>query len=274
MSDITISPSSRQVVTLLQRTADLRAQTTRRLASGLAVERVNDDPPAFFQARSLSNRAQGLLAAKDDIGQAASKVETALVGLDAIEDLTQQLKGIALSVRGAGAEARAAAEQFDVLRQQITSLANDAGLGGTALIAENPNSLDVTLNETGTSSLTIDGRAADAAGLGIGTAATDFNGFATETDIDAAVAQLDGVIADIRARAAGLGSNVAALQVRDSFIDDLTATLETGAAKLVEADLNTEAARLLSNELRQEIGVETLAVAGRSQSLIADLLGG
>jgi len=259
----------------LQRTADLRAQTTRRLASGLAVERVNDDPPAFFQARSLSNRAQGLLAAKDDIGQAASKVETALVGLDAIEDLTQQLKGIALSVRGAGAEARAAAaEQFDVLRQQITSLANDAGLGGTALIAENPNSLDVTLNETGTSSLTIDGRAADAAGLGIGTAATDFNGFATETDIDAAVAQLDGVIADIRARAAGLGSNVAALQVRDSFIDDLTATLETGAAKLVEADLNTEAARLLSNELRQEIGVETLAVAGRSQSLIADLLGG
>jgi len=275
MSDITISPSSRQVVTLLQRTAELRAQTTRRLATGLSVERVNDDPPAFFQARALSDRAQGLLGAKDGIGQATSKVETALVGLDAIEDLSQQLKGIALSVRGAGAEARAAAaEQFDVLRDQITSLANDAGLGGTYLISESPGNLDVTLNETGDASLTINGQAADAVGLGIGTAATDFNGFAADADIDAAVNQLDAVIASIRARATGLGTNVAALQVRESFIDDLTSTLETGAAKLVEADLNTEAARLLSNELRQEIGIETLAVASRSQGVIADLLGG
>lgn len=273
MSDVTLAPSSRQVVTLLQRTADLRQQTTRRLATGLQAARVNDDPPAFFQSKALSERARELLAAKEDIGQAASTAEAALIGLDAIEDLAKQLKGLALSVKGAGAEARAAAaEQFDTLRAQITSLANDAGLGGTALIAANPGTLDVPLNETRSSQLTINGQAADAVGLGIASAATDFNGFATDANIDVAVKQLDGAIATTRARAAGLGGTIATLQVRENFIDELTATLETGAAKLVNADLNAEAARLLSNELRQEIGIETLAIAQRSQGLIADLL--
>ncbi|MEK9753844.1 MAG: hypothetical protein VW338_11645 [Rhodospirillaceae bacterium] len=187
MSDITISLSSRQVVTLLQRAGELRAQTTRRLATELRVSRVNDDPPAYFQAKALSDRARGLLAAKDDIGQAASTVETSLVGIDAIEGLTRQLKGLALSVRGASAEARAAAaEQFDVLHEQIDGLARDAGYGGTNLIAPSPSTLDVTLNETGSSQFNIAGQAADAGGLGIG-AAAGFNNFANDADIDAAV---------------------------------------------------------------------------------------
>ena len=272
MSDITISPASRQAVTLLQRTSEFRAQTTRRLATELRVARVNDDPPAYFQAKALSDRARGLLAAKDGIGQAASAVETSLVGLDAIESLTRQLKGIALSIKGAsGDERAAAAEQFDVLRQQITSLANDAGFGGGNLIGSNPSNLDVTANETGSSQVNISGRAADADGLGIGTAAS-FNNFATDSDIAAAVKQVDGAITQIRARAAGLGNSIASLQVREDFIKDLTNTLDAGAAKLVQADLNEEGAKLLAVQLRQELGIQTLSVAERSQGLVAQLL--
>lgn len=76
----------------------------------------------------------------------------------------------------------------------------------------------------------------------------------------------------MRVQAAGLGNSIAALQVRDDFIDELTNTLEDGAAKLVEVDLNEEGARLLAVQLRQEPGIETLAVAQRSQGLIAELL--
>ena len=272
MTDVTISSASRQAVTLLQRVSELRGQTTRKLATQLRVSQVSDAPPAFFKAKSLSDRARGLLAAKDDIGQAASAVEASLVGLDAIEDLSRQLKGLALSVKGASAVVRAvAAEQFDVLRQQITSLAADAGYGGTRLISASPGDRDVTPNETGSSQLTIAGRAADATGLGIGAAAS-FNNFATDADIDTAVSQLDGVITRVRAQAAGLGGNIATLQVRENFIDDLTNTLEDGAAKLVEADLNEEGARLLAVQLRQDLGIETLGIAERSQGLIADLL--
>jgi flagellin len=272
MTDVSLASSTREAVTLLQRTADLRGQATRRLSTGLRVARASDDAPAFFQAKALSNRVRGLLQAKDDVGQGVSAVETALVGLDAIEDLSKQLKGLALSVRGASAQERlAAAEQFDLLRGQITSLANDAGLNGTGLIGANPSDLSVPVNETG-ATVTISSTASDAAGLGISTAAGSFNNFATDANIDAAVKQLNGAIASIRRRAAGFGSSVASLQVRSNFIDDLTQTLDAGAAKLVDADLGEESARLLSSQLRQQLGVETLRVAGQSTSLIAQLL--
>jgi flagellin len=272
MTDVTLTASSRDAVLLLQRTADLHGQTTRRLSTGLRVARASDDVPAFFQAKALNSRVSGLLQAKDNVGQGGLAVEAALVGLDAIEDLTNQLKSLALSVRGASAEGRlAAAEQFDVLREQITSLANDAGLNGGSLIGANPSDLNVAVNEVG-ATVTIAGAASDAAGLGISTAAGSFNNFATDANIDAAIEQLNSAIVSIRSRAQGFGSSVASLQIRSNFIDDLTQTLDAGAAKLVNADLNEEAARLLSTQLRQHLGVDQLRVAGQSASLIAELL--
>jgi flagellin len=273
MTDISLNAATRQSVTLLQRSADLRAETTRRLASGLRIERVNDGPSSYFQAQGLRNRVQDLLAAKDDIGQAASAVESSLAGLDAIENLSQQLKGLALAAKGGTTEQRqAAAQQFDDLRNQISALAEDAGYNGTNLISANPGELDVSLNESGSSNLTISGTAADSHTLGIGTAAGDYNSFASDADLDAAVAGIDAAIAGVRSRAAGLGSSVATLQVRDDFTRDLTNTLDAGAAKLVQADLNAEGAKLLSSQVREQLGTESLRIAAQSQSLIANLL--
>jgi len=273
MTDISVSASTRQSITLLQRTADLRAESTRRLATVLRVGSVNDGPSAYFQAQGLSNRVQDLLSAKDDIGQAASAVESALVGLDSIESLSQQLKGLALAAKGGTADQRAAAaEQFDTLRSQLSALAEDAGYNGTNLISSNPGDLDVNLNGGGSSSLTIQGRAADGSTLGIGSAAGSYNNFATDADIDAAVANLDNAIASVRSSASSLGSSVAALNVRETFNENLSNTLEAGAAKLVQADLNEEGARLVSLQVRDQLGTEALRIATRSDQLIANLL--
>jgi len=91
MSDIALTEAARSSLLLLQRTADARADTTRRLASGLRVERPVDDPADFFRADALRERVSDLLSAKDSIGQATSAVGGALVGVEAIEDLTGQL---------------------------------------------------------------------------------------------------------------------------------------------------------------------------------------
>lgn len=273
MTDISISASARQSITLLQRTADLRAESTRRLATVLRVGTVNDGPSAFFQAQGLSNKVQDLLSAKDNIGQAASAVESALVGLDSIESLSQQLKGLALAAKGGTSEQRAAAaEQFDTLQRQLSALAEDAGYGGTNLIASNPGNLDVNLNGSGSSDLTIQGRGSDAGALGIGTAAGSYNSFATDADIDAAIASLDNAITDVRSSAASLGSSAAVLNVRETFNQNLSNTLDAGAAKLVQADLNEEGARQVSLGVREQLGTEALRIAARSDQLIANLL--
>ncbi|MEK9723209.1 MAG: hypothetical protein VW405_06955 [Rhodospirillaceae bacterium] len=211
------------------------------------MDRPTDGPAAYYQAQGLRQRVRELVSAKDQIGQAETAVETALAGTDAIESLTSHLKGLALPVKGgSAAERQAAAEQFDVIRNQITALANDVSFNGVALVAETPGRLDVNLDGKGGPDLTVDGHAAGAAGLGIGSAATDYNNFATDADIDAAVAKLNTAVTTVRNFAADFGTDLATLTIRDRFNQDLTNTIGEGTAKLVEADLNVEAVRALA----------------------------
>lgn len=275
MTDVTLTASSRQTLFQIQRSADLRQQTTQRIASGQRVSRASDDPPAYFQARGLSNRVADLLQTRNGIGQALSAVESAQIGVEAISELSNQLKGLALSVQGADAASRqATAEQFDVLRGQLASLAADAGLGGVNLLENSQTTLSVALNETGTATAPVHGAASDPTSLGIGTAAGSFNNFSSDADITSAVSQIDGALSALRSSAAGFGSNIALLNTRNTLNRNLGNTLQGGADKLVNSDLNEESARQLSLQLSQKLGVLDLSLAARNDRLVSDLIAG
>lgn len=272
MSEITLSFAARTALVATQRTAALADSTRERLATGFRVNRPIDNAPAFFLAQNLSNRAGDLLAVKDGIGQSASALGGALAGIDAITSIVNQLKGIAISAKGGSADVRAArAAQFDALRGQIDSLAADVGFGGINLLASPPDSFTVDFNERGASSLTIEGAASDASSLGIGTAAGAFNGFATDADILSAIAQLDGAVGTLRSTASTLGLNATLLNTRLEFTNDLVNTLESGAQKLVGADLNEEAANLLALRLSAELGALGLNIANQNNQSILKL---
>lgn len=272
MSDIVLSAATRSALFTVLRTTRLAVQANQRLSTGLRINSINDGAPAFFQAQALSSRATSLLGLKDGIGQSASALGGALVGIDAISSLAGQLKGIALAAKGGTAAERAvAATQFDALRGQIDSLANDAGFGGVNLISFAPDDLTTTFNETGTSSLTISGIASDSGSLGIGTAAATYNAFATNADIDNAVASLNQAVTTLGATASTLGSNAALLNTRLDFTQSLAANLQAGADKLINADLNEEAAKLLSLQVTNRLAIAGLNIANQSRQAILQL---
>lgn len=257
----------------LQRAADVRAESARRLSTGLEIERATDDPSSFFQAQALTGRVSGLFEAKDNIGQALSAVEGALNGVDALTDVSQQLQGIALAARGGSTEARAAAaEQFNALRNQLDNLAQDATYLGTGLVQGNADSLTISLNETGTSAATVGGSASDANGLGVGDALASYNNFASDADIETALNDLSDAISSLRSTASSFGSDVALLDIREGFAENLGSTLESGAAKLVNADLNEEAARQLSSQVRQDLSTLDIRIAAQGEQQVAQIL--
>ena len=70
-----------------------------------------------------------------------------------------------------------------------------------------------------------------------------------------------------------MGASTSALQTRLDFTEDLTNTLESGVAKLTEADLTEEAANRLAVDTRQQIGINSLSLASQSQTAILGLFG-
>ena len=382
MADIALSLATRTTLLLVLRTRALIDATAKRLSTGVRVS-VITNAAAFFDARSLTDRAGDLLGIKDKISEAASTVGAAVAAIDSIISLVNQMRGLAVSVKGgavsgavattvtgdvvndagkkvtseiAGAEdndsfdityngttttivnedgdkfndirdkinaisgltatvsdgnplvitaadgqdivitnnvndlatdlglatstngtlatntLRAAAEtQFDSLRTQIDNLVNDTTFLGVNLLKASPDSLTVKFNEDGTASLTVSGIASDSTALSI-SAVDSADSFATDAGIDAVVAQLDAALTTLRTTQSTLGGNNTLINIRLTFTGNLINTLEDGAAKLINADLNAEAANMLALQTRHDLALGVLSLSFDNRSAIFALL--
>ncbi|MDC0196556.1 flagellin, partial [Gammaproteobacteria bacterium] len=131
-----------------------------------------------------------------------------------------------------------------------------------------PANLKVSFSEDGSSTLTVSGISSDSSGLSVVTATTNW---VADADIENAINDLDSALSTLRSSAATMGSNAAVLSLRLDFTTNLINSLEGGAAKLVNADLNDESANLLTLQTRQQLGTIGLSIAQQSEQSILRL---
>ncbi|SHN82889.1 flagellin [Bradyrhizobium erythrophlei] len=159
--------------------------------------------------------------------------------------------------------------QYNNIIAQITTTSQDSSFNGINLL--NGDDLKLTFNETGTSTLSINGVTFDAAGLGLSplTAGTDF---LDNSSANAVIAKLATSSDQLRSEASALGSNLSIVQIRQDFAKSLINVLQTGSSNLTLADSNEEAANSQALSTRQSIAVSALALANQSQQSVLQLL--
>ena len=168
MADITLSTAVRTSLLSLQGTSDLIGRTQNRLSTGLKVSSAIDDPVAFFQGKALSDRAGDFQEKKDAIDQSISNLTTATDGLNAVESIVRQLKGIAQNLKSAtGTQFTDLVTQFNDLRDQIDLLTTDSTYQGVNLINGTGQTLTVEFSDKTTSKLAVS--SVDVTGDGLGT---------------------------------------------------------------------------------------------------------
>ncbi len=275
MADISISSAIRSNLLSLQGTSDLMAQTRGRLSSGKRVASAVDDPVAYFQAKSLTDRASDLKAVKDNITQGVKTLETAVKALEGAEKLIKQMKGLAVSAQAESDATKRGklADQFDDLKDQLDDLVRDAQYQGVNLIDQSgtfTQELKVTLNEdtTNVSEISISAKSSTSAGLSITTAT---GSWATTANAEDDVDTINEALVTLRENMQELGNNLAFLKIREEFTSTLVNNLDDGASKLVEADMNTEAANMLTLQTRQQMGTNALSMANQAEQSILQL---
>ena len=151
--------------------------------------------------------------------------------------------------------------QYNNILDQITSTSQDSSFNGINLL--NGDQLKLTFNETGTSTLKIQGVQFNAVGLSLTklTAGTDF---LDNTSANTAIKSLDTASSTLRTEASALGSNLSIVQIRQDFSKNLINVLQTGSSNLTLADTNEEAANSQALSTRQSIAVSALALANQS----------
>ncbi len=83
---------------------------------------------------------------------------------------------------------------------------------------------------------------------------------------------IDRASSMVQAQSALMAGNITFLQSRMDFTSNYINTLQEGSGKLTLADLNEEGASLVSLQTRQQIGIQSLSIAGQQQQAILSLL--
>ena len=158
------------------------------------------------------------------------------------------------------------AAQFDSILDQIDKVANDSSYKGVNLLQG--NDLKVVFNEDRTSDLVVEGKDASSAGLKISASA---NGWKTNTDVDAAIEQIEDAINTLRTMSSEFGNNYSIVQSRETFTENLINVLEEGADKLTLADMNEESANMLALQTRQQLAINSLSLASQAAQSVLQL---
>ncbi|MBC7952196.1 MAG: flagellin [Rhodospirillaceae bacterium] len=299
-NEITLGAGMRTNLLSLQKTASLVGKTNSRLSTGNKVNSAIDDAVAYFQAKSLTDRASDLGGRKDGIDQGISSLTTALAGMESVEKVMVQMKGVVLSAKSATASERASlGAQLTTLAYQMNYLANDASYQGLNLVNATVANLKVQFSDKTNAVLQVDGadvrissgvvmtaftgnasfialEITKIAGFSGSVGAATIAGFSDVSNavslFDAMIEMFDSGISSVRTTSKALGVNVALLQARSDFSKEYINTLTVGAGKLTLADLNEEGANLVSLQTRQQLGIQALSFAGQSEQGVLSLL--
>ena len=158
--------------------------------------------------------------------------------------------------------------QYNNIINQITTTSQDASFNGINLLGG--DTLKLTFNETGKSTLNIQGVNFNPAGLGLDILST--GAFKDNAAINDIVTALSGASSTLRSQASAFGSNLSIVQIRQDFSKNLINVLQTGSSNLTLADTNEEAANSQALSTRQSIAVSALALANQSQQSVLQLL--
>lgn len=182
--------------------------------------------------------------------------------------------GLASSTNGIVASAtaiEAAEAQYDVLLTKINTIVGEATFHGVNLLSISPDSLTVSFNEDGSTSITIAGVASDATSLGL-SAINTTNGFSTDAGITTVIAALDAALTTLTETRASITASDVIFDSRLNFTSGLIDLMNEGVSKLSGANLTEERALALALQVRHDMTFEGVGRILQSGSTLSSML--
>ncbi|MFN3814876.1 flagellin [Brevundimonas sp.] len=244
-----------------------------RINTGMKINSAKDNGAIWAIAQNQRAEMGALNAVKDSLQRGQSTVDVAMAAGESISDLLLQMKEKALAATDetlTTASRDALAEDFNSIRDQITSVIENAKFNGANLLDGSlTGGYKALASADGTSTIDVAGEDMSLAGSIVTLGASD--SIASVSDASTSMAAVDASIANVSAALARMGTSSKALGTHLTFVGKLQDSLEAGVGNLVDADLAKESARLTALQTKQQLGVQALSIANSSTSMLLGL---
>jgi flagellin len=256
---------------LNQTQADLQVNQSH-INSGLKVANAKDNGAVFAIAQNMRGNIAGYAAVSDSLNRGVSTVDVAISAGQSISDLLNELKGKALAAADASldtASRNALDADFTALRDQITTIVQNASFNGTNMVDGSVANFQALASADGTKKITANGQTLSLSGTVVTLTTTDT--ISTQTKASSMVSTINTSIANVNAALAKLASGSKKFSIQSTFVSKLVDTLTAGVGNLVDADMAVESAKLQSLQVKQQLGVQALSIANQAPSVTLSL---
>ena len=247
-----------------------------RIATGLKIGSASDGGAVWALAQGMraTNGARG--EALTSIDLATGVVETALAAADGISELMVEMKGKLVAATDTSLDEqgwRTLMNDFVTLGNQVQHLAKNATFNDLNLLEAGASDLSVLVSDNPNTQMTIAAEdLTDGGGIFDSTLPsllpqTDASGLATRPDASM-VADFEASMTAVHSAVSRLGVGLKTLEIQRTLLVKQIDVTDAGIGNLVDADLGRESARLKALMVREELGLQALALANEAPKTI------
>jgi flagellin len=269
---VNTNPGALVALQYLSQTQGQLDQTQNAVNTGLKVASARDDGAIFAIAQNQRAAVAGYGSVIDSLNNGSSAIDVALSAGQSISDLLIQLKTDATKASDASldtASRQAINAQFTALRDQISTIVKNAVFNGFNLVDGSTKQITALASSDGQRRITQSAQNMTLSGKII--TMTTTASISTQTKASAMITTIQTSLTNVDSALAVLSSGAAKFSIEASFSQKLSDTLTTGIGQLVDANMAQESAMLQSLQVKQQLGVQALAIANQAPQTILSL---
>ena len=251
----------------LTKTTNQLEVTQLRVTTGLKVNGPKEGAATFAIANTLRGDIAGNQALKIALANGESTANLAIEAGKAISDILTEMKAKVVQANQAGldADSRTALQNdYNALRNQIQTIVATAEFNSVNLIKTGGTKLAVLSTVDG-STISVSARDLSVTALGISA-----SNLTSSTSANLALTAINTAITTVSNGLASPGASAKRIEIQTDFTTQLIDILRVGVGNLVDANLAEESANLTSLQIKQQLGVQALAIANAGpQSVLA-----
>ncbi|TMV72716.1 flagellar protein [Thioclava sp. BHET1] len=276
MSSILTNTSAMTALQTLQSVNDQLNTTQSQISTGLKIQSAQDNASYFAISQSMKGDSGMYSQINDALTMTKNAVATAALGASSVNDLAEQFAEQVSFAQGQGVDLTKVKDTLTSLVSQMKTTISQSTFNGVSLVSGSANNTVVTgISRNGgsfaTTSLTF-------ASVDLSSIASTLSGVAAAISAGASSTALQGALSSAQSQltlainaATSLGVTQTAIQTQQDFLGKLTDQIDTGVGNMVDADMETEAAKLQSLQVQQQLATQSLSIANQAPQTILSL---
>jgi flagellin len=273
--------------------------TQGNVSSGYRVAEAKDNAAYWSIATTMRSDNKALSAVSDALGLGAAKVDTAYAAMDNAIDIVSEIKAKVVAATENGVDKTKIQDEIGQLQQQLLSVAQSASFSGENWVAGNGTksvvssfvrgangevsvqTTDYTLDDNPDGNVLFGMQATGEIDTSTGVIGSEYGTYGSiynmdisqlsVTDLNTTLGNVETGLSALTKAASQLGSISTRIDLQDSFVSNLSDSIDSGVGRLVDADMEEESSKLTALQTQQQLAIQSLSIANSSAQNVLTL---